>query len=77
MNFIGSLLDKLFNEGKEERDVGFALLVFDFTGVQADRINYISNSERQNMIGAMREFIARADGDEKLGDEIAEKNNKE
>ena len=54
MNDIGGLLDDVF-DGK-----GFALLVFDFG--PDGMMNYISNAERDDMLAAMREFIASHEG---------------
>jgi hypothetical protein len=39
---------------------GVALLVFEFG--DAKRINYISNAEREDMLIAMKEFVARNEG---------------
>jgi hypothetical protein len=39
---------------------GFALLVFDFA--DPGKVNYISNAHRPDMLAAMKEFIARAEG---------------
>lgn len=39
---------------------GFALLVFSFGDF--GRMNYISNAERPDMLAALKEFIARAEG---------------
>lgn len=60
MNEIGRILDGAINpDGK--KSYGFALLVFPFNG-DAGRMNYISNAEREDMIVAMKEFIANAEG---------------
>lgn len=58
---LASNLDEIFNgPNLKERKVGFALLVFEFgTG---NFLNYISNTQRQDMIVAMREFIALSEG---------------
>lgn len=65
MNSLGKLLDQAFNPTWPKR-IGFALLVFPF-GDDPGRMNYLSNSERKDMIAAMKEFIARAEG--KMGPE--------
>lgn len=41
--------------------VGFCLLVFPFNGADG-RLNYISNAEREDMLTALREFIAYHEG---------------
>jgi hypothetical protein len=64
MNAIASTLDQLFNGDSkgENRKVGFALLIFK-TGTDDDRrANYISNCRREDMLIAMKEFIARNEG---------------
>lgn len=47
-------------------DVGFALLVFDFDGESGSGpgsyVNYVSNANRDDMIAAIREWLARAEG---------------
>jgi hypothetical protein len=50
MNRVGSILGEVF-EGR-----GFALLVFDFG--PDGMMNYLSNASREDMLVAMREFIA-------------------
>lgn len=64
MNRLAKELDFLFNgEVKAgDRQFGFALLVFPFGYGEKHRVNYISNSEREDMLTAMKEFIARAEG---------------
>lgn len=51
MNATAKWLDKRF-EG-----YGFTLLIFNF-GEGTKRMNYISNTERETMITAMKEFIS-------------------
>lgn len=63
MKCWAEVLDDTFN-GKdcksEDRKYGFALFVFKFDEVEGDqRMNYISNATRRDMIKAMKEFIAR------------------
>jgi hypothetical protein len=41
---------------------GFALLMFDLNEPRAGRINYISNGKREDIITAMKEFIAQSEG---------------
>lgn len=66
MNSLAMALDASFNGDAKaaDRKNGFVLLVFPF-GDHAngqDRINYISNAVRADMIVAMKEFIARCEG---------------
>lgn len=64
MKALAIMLDGLFNgDAKgEARTVGFALLVFDLNGEIGNRVNYISNGERADMLAALKEFVARAEG---------------
>lgn len=63
MNNLARALDGLFNRGKWPKVTGFALLVFPFGQPNEEHIgNYISNADREDMIAAMKEFIARAEG---------------
>ncbi len=43
------------------RGVGFAVLVFDFG--PGGNLAYVSNAERADMLKAMREFIAKHEGE--------------
>ena len=51
-NTLAAELDKMF------KPYGFALLVFPMN-TSDGRMNYISNAERESMIVAMKEFIAK------------------
>lgn len=42
--------------------LGFALLVFELGKIEGGRVNYIGNCKREDIITAMREFIARNEG---------------
>ncbi|WP_186250766.1 hypothetical protein [Burkholderia gladioli] len=42
--------------------LGFALLVFELDKIEGGRVNYIGNCRREDIITAMREFIARNEG---------------
>lgn len=47
----------------DERKLGFALLMFEFgEAPTSDRINYISNSRRDDMVCALKELVARFEG---------------
>lgn len=54
MNRVGSILGETF-EGR-----GFALFVFDFG--PDGTMNWLSNAQRDDMIAALREFIAAQEG---------------
>jgi hypothetical protein len=63
MNVLAASLDEFFN-GKRggPKTVGFALLTFEFGEIKDGQVNYISNADRPDMIAAMHEFLARAEG---------------
>ena len=54
MNALAQVLAEQFS------GFGFTLLVFDFG--DNGRMNYISNAKREDMVAAMREFIAHQTG---------------
>lgn len=65
MQDLGRVIDAFFNgEGTPpgQKKWGFALLVFKFGQGDDHRSNYISNSNREDMLATMKEFIARAEG---------------
>lgn len=65
MNDIAKQIDRALRDNGLKGKVGFALLVFDFGG--GGFMNYISNADRDDMLRAMGEFIARNGGAEKAG----------
>lgn len=65
MKALGAGIDDILNGKNSDKDNpkwGFALLVFPFGEVADGRVNYLSNAERETMIVAMKEFIARHEG---------------
>lgn len=65
MNDLARTLDTGLNGAPglpaSPQKVGFCLLVFPFNGAPG-LMNYISNAEREDMLKALREFIAHAEG---------------
>lgn len=55
----GALKETVKNTGEE---YGFALLMFGLKGDESSRMNYIANVDRESMLAAMKEFIARNEG---------------
>lgn len=57
-------LDTVFNGDAKgsERKMGFALFWFEFGATEGGRVNYVSNAERADMITAVKEWLARAEG---------------
>ena len=64
MQSIGAILAEALSDHTKAtgEKYGFALLMFGMTDKESNRMNYISNANREDMIAAMREFIARAEG---------------
>lgn len=61
LNALAHGIDDVLNPTKPNT-VGFALLIFEFGKTEGGRVNYISNATREDMIAAMKEWIARAEG---------------
>ena len=64
MSALAAGLDGAFNgkaKGADKR-VGFALFTFNFGQIDGGRVNYISNADRADMIAAVKEWLARAEG---------------
>lgn len=57
-------LDYAFNGDTPSADQkwGFALFYFEFGKVESGRVNYVSNASRPDMLVAVREWLARAEG---------------
>lgn len=67
MRAIADGLDEIFNpqlkdETPKPRTLGFALLVFPLGESPGGHINYICNGKREDMLVAMKEFIAKSEG---------------
>ena len=65
MNELASILDSIFNakwkedSSKHPREYGFSLFVFPFGENPENRINFISNTNREDMLQVLREFISK------------------
>lgn len=62
LNEIARALDHGFNERGKPTRIGFVLLMAETGKIDGGRVNYISNSDRGDMLTMMKEFIARAEG---------------
>jgi len=68
MTALAHSLDHMFNNEKKgtDRDTGFVLLVFPFDDIEGPagqgRINYISNGKREDIVIALKEILARFEG---------------
>jgi hypothetical protein len=61
MNALAHAVDELFNFDKNDRKVGFILMVFPF-GHEDHRCNYISNADRKDVVVLLKEQLARLEG---------------
>ena len=62
MNGLAEGIDDVLNGDARPKKIGFALFMFEFDKVDANRVNYISNGKREEMLVAVREWLARAEG---------------
>ena len=62
MQQIAGALDDVLNGSKRPKQNGFVVLVFPLDGPDGARTNYVSNCERKDIIVAMKEVIARFEG---------------
>lgn len=64
MQRLAKKADRALNgktQGAPRRN-GFVILAFPFDGPEGQRVNYVSNANREDMIAAMKEIIARFEG---------------
>lgn len=63
MRGVARALDEVFNgaPGRVDATVGFCLFTFNFGNFSDGQVNFISNADRQTMIAAIREWLARAE----------------
>lgn len=62
MNGLAEGIDDVLNGNTKPKKIGFALFMFEFGHIEANRVNYISNGPREDMLVAVREWLARAEG---------------
>jgi len=57
-------IDKSLNGDakKGERENGFILLVFPFNASDGAKVNYVSNTSREDTVAALKEIVARFEG---------------
>lgn len=62
MNRLARMLDQFFNEDAKgaDRKTGFVLMVFPFG--EGGRANYISNTNRADVVATLKEQIRRFEG---------------
>lgn len=62
MNALAATLDKTFNKDRHNRTTFFVLLTGEFNKMDGGRVNYISNGQREDMVSALKELLARFEG---------------
>lgn len=62
MRAMAASLDEVLNGNSRPKKNGFALLVFPFDGPDGHRTNYVSNGQREDIIVALKEIVARFEG---------------
>lgn len=62
MQSIASVLDDVLNGSHRPKQNGFVVLVFPVDGPEGARTNYVSNCDRKDIIAAMKEVVARFEG---------------
>lgn len=62
LNGLAEGIDDVLNGETRPKKIGFALFMFEFGNIDANRVNYISNGSREDMLVAVREWLARAEG---------------
>lgn len=61
MQSLARTVDALLTSASGQR-LGFALLVFDLDGQEGSRTNYVGNCDRKDMLAALKEVVARWEG---------------
>lgn len=59
---MASAIDEALNEKGKPKQNGFVLLVFPFDGPEGQLTNYVSNGQRQDVLVALKEVVARFEG---------------
>jgi len=62
MQSIAKALDDAINGSETPKRNGFVVLLFPFDQVEGARTNYVSNCDRKDMVAALKEVVARFEG---------------
>ena len=62
MNGLAQAINDALNGEERPNKIGFCLHVFQIGQTEGGRVNYISNCDREDMLIAMKEWLARAEG---------------
>lgn len=69
MRALASAIDQMLNPPNEPKQTGFVLLMFGFGDI-GERMNYISNGQREDVVKSLGELLARFKGEMKESDNI-------
>lgn len=59
---LAGAIDRALNGDERPKANGFALLVFPFDWPEGQRTNYVSNGKREDIVVALKEIVARFEG---------------
>lgn len=62
MQSLAKGIDEILNGNVMPKKNGFVVLVFPFDQVEDARTNYVSNCDRRDIIAALKEVVARFEG---------------
>jgi hypothetical protein len=62
MQEIAKIVDLCLNGQETPKRNGFCLFIFPFDGLDGTNTNYVSNAKRDDVKSAMKEVLARWDG---------------
>ncbi|OHV85921.1 hypothetical protein [Ensifer sp. LCM 4579] len=62
MKTIAQALDETLNGQQRPKKNCFVVLIFPFDGEAGNRINYVSNADRSDIVAALKEITARFEG---------------
>ncbi|WPE19935.1 hypothetical protein [Shinella zoogloeoides] len=62
MRALAKTLDGILNPPGGRKTIGFALFTFPIDGPEGARTNYASNCQRADMVIALKEVVARFEG---------------
>lgn len=62
MRAIAGVVDEALNGAERPKPNGFVVLVFPNDGAEGSRTNYVSNCDRKEILVALKEVVARFEG---------------
>jgi hypothetical protein len=62
MQTLAKVVDGAVNEPKKPKTTGFVILKFPLDQIDSTTVDYVSSGNRKDMIAAMKEIVARLEG---------------